>query len=159
MQKLCWFCLHSISEANFNIQSSRSHSSLSPAKLWGRRSNTGDQKPATLQTFATGWTELRREAWAWLPCSPPSQTQTQTHEGGSCTFICSLWIVKASYFWLNAHLSRVAIWSLPLIKALCSFMDAHSVASACLFMPVGKGWKAGTLEKAQWIKSEKQSST
>lgn len=38
------------------------HSPFPHAKLWRKRSNTGNQKPAALRIFATGWTELRDEA-------------------------------------------------------------------------------------------------
>lgn len=112
-------------------------SSFSRARLWRRRSNTGNQKPAALLIFC------HRLDWAKLGTAPvltPSQTQTGVCVGGSCTFICSLLIVKASSF-----LMICALWFVFASSSYSScqgcvliFMDAHSVTSPCLFMHVGK---------------------
>lgn len=97
------------------------HFSFSRAKLWRKWSNTGNQKPAALRIFATGWTELRGETGRDSRTHTLSYTKTHRHmhEGGSRTFICSLLNVKGSYFWLNVHLScAFASWSLPPVKSV-----------------------------------------
>lgn len=87
------------------------------------------------------------------PVLTPSQTQTQTHEGGPCTFTCGLLTVKASYFRVKcAFVTCVCKQTVTSCQgSVFVFMDAHSVTSACLFMHVGENNTWGYLESAVLI--------
>ncbi len=113
-------------------------SSFSRAKLWRRRSNTGDQKPAALRIFATGWTELRGEAGH----GSRAHTFSNMHARGRLMRFHSQLISCESFLLLLVKCAFV-MCVCKLIISSCQgwvliFMDAHSVTSPCLFMHVGK---------------------
>lgn len=104
-----WFCFLSPSfslgrQVYFTFQSPLlfpTRSFLCHAKLWRKRSNTGNQEtPQHSGFFATGWTELRGKAGHGSRAHKLTNTQTHTSDGLSGTFIPSLIITKASYLWL-----------------------------------------------------------
>lgn len=107
------------------------HSSFSRAKLRRRRSNTGDQKPAALRIFATGWTELRGEAGHGSSARALSNTNTLLLVQLIKSFLL---LVKCIFIMC---VCKLIVKSCQGCKVFI-FMEAHSVTSPCLFMHVGK---------------------
>lgn len=110
------------------------HSSFSGAKLWRRRSNTGNQKPAALRIFATGWTELRGKV-GHGSCAH-TLSNKKAHTWGKAHIHSH---VKSIYpLWGNVHHVSAGWSSTSCQGCVFIFLDAHSVTSPRLFMHEGE---------------------